>query len=103
MRAVGLTDPGNVRVMVNRPAVAWGLLVRPDPCAEGLAKLAARTSATGRRRAASPGARVVYTTPPAPVVSNARPGRKSYIRSIMALPKPEQDTCVAPGIKRAKS
>ena len=27
----------------------------------------------------------------------------AYIRSIMALPKPEQDTWVAPGISRAKS
>jgi hypothetical protein len=26
-----------------------------------------------------------------------------YIRSIMALPNPEQLTCVEPGIKRAKS
>src|SRR6516165_297388 len=31
----------------------------------------------------------------------ARTGR--YIRSIMALPKPEQDTWVAPGMSRAKS
>ena len=103
MHAVGLTEAGDVRVMVDRPAVVWGLLVRPDPCAEGLAKLAARTSATGRRRAASPETRVVYTTPPVTLVSNAHPGRRSYIRSIMAWPKPEQDTCVAPGIRRAKS
>ena len=34
---------------------------------------------------------------------DARPGRRSYIRSIMALPKPEQDTWVEPGIRRAKS
>jgi hypothetical protein len=26
-----------------------------------------------------------------------------YIRSIIALPKPEQETCVAPGMSRAKS
>jgi hypothetical protein len=37
----------------------------------------------------------------------AAPGRRAagryYMRSIMALPKPEQDTWVAPGIRRAKS
>jgi hypothetical protein len=26
-----------------------------------------------------------------------------YIRSIMALPKPEHETCVEPGMSRAKS
>jgi len=26
-----------------------------------------------------------------------------YIRSIIACPNPEQDTCVAPGMRRAKS
>ena len=29
--------------------------------------------------------------------------RGVYIRSIIAWPKPEQDTCVAPSIRRAKS
>ncbi len=29
--------------------------------------------------------------------------RRDYIRSIIALPKPEQETCVAPCIRRAKS
>jgi hypothetical protein len=28
---------------------------------------------------------------------------RRYIRSIMALPKPEHDTCVDPGMRRAKS
>ena len=37
-------------------------------------------------------------------VAGVEPRRRSdYIRSIMALPKPEHDTCVAPGISRAKS
>jgi hypothetical protein len=31
------------------------------------------------------------------------PASKPYIRSIIALPKPEQDTCVEPCISRAKS
>lgn len=31
------------------------------------------------------------------------PPRAAYIRSIIACPKPEQDTCVAPVIRRAKS
>ena len=30
-------------------------------------------------------------------------GASPYIRSIIAWPKPEHDTCFAPGIKRAKS
>jgi hypothetical protein len=30
-------------------------------------------------------------------------GRLSYMFSIMTSPKPEQDTCVAPSIRRAKS
>ncbi len=29
--------------------------------------------------------------------------RYTYMRSIIAFPKPEHDTCVAPGISRAKS
>jgi len=36
-----------------------------------------------------------------PAVAASRPAR--YIRSIMALPKPEQETWVAPGMSRAKS
>jgi len=31
------------------------------------------------------------------------PARIRYILSIIALPKPEQETCVAPGMSRAKS
>jgi len=36
-----------------------------------------------------------------PAAAASRPAR--YIRSIMALPKPEQETWVAPGMSRAKS
>ncbi|GIK88275.1 MAG: hypothetical protein BroJett026_37560 [Betaproteobacteria bacterium] len=32
-----------------------------------------------------------------------RQGRAGYIRAIIAWPKPEHDTCVAPSISRAKS
>jgi len=34
---------------------------------------------------------------------DAEPPPTDYIRSIIALPKPEQETCVAPCISRAKS
>jgi hypothetical protein len=38
-----------------------------------------------------------------PALAPRRPDLPDYIRSIIALPNPEHDTWVAPGISRAKS
>jgi hypothetical protein len=46
-------------------------------------------------------------TPPLRAVMRPRPGRavarRSYMRSITARPNPEQETSVAPSMRRAKS
>ena len=124
MRAVALTTAGNLRVMADRPAGQAGHSVGHERHAGA--------AANGRRRAdaavgvaATPGPACPNIGRPAPsggsrqrvsydvghtergsrTVRAERPprSRRRYIRSIMALPKPEHDTCVAPGIRRAKS
>ena len=63
-------------------------------------------NATGRTRIIPVGVRRTGPKGEKPAGSRSRrPDRlpDSYIRSIIAFPNPEHDTCVAPGINRAKS
>ena len=63
----------------------------------------ARDLTAGRRLAATPDDRPRTTAADASTPRPHAVAMTRYIRSIIALPKPEHDTCVAPGIRRAKS
>ena len=116
MRAAALTTAGNLRVMGAFGRQTGGHWVgmnahrRPRSGLDGLALLAEiPTSEVGPLRLRAAPVSVCGRCRPHgsprlfdPAATGC-PARRSYIRSIMALPKPEHDTCVDPGRSRAKS
>jgi hypothetical protein len=78
MRAMGLTNAGNVRVMVDRPAVVWGFLVRRmSPPGPWPGKTPERRLPAAAGRLLRSRCRVDHTADNRPVGGSARP-QKSH-------------------------
>jgi hypothetical protein len=90
-RSEGMTHPFPIAATLKRLALGRmrGLLL-PVPYSNA-------SSVGLMRRLAIPGRSPRFAWGPAPG------GSRRYILSIMAWPKPEHDTCLAPGMSRAKS